>query len=174
MGSFQTDMTVCLTVTTYNPEQTQAVGKTLGSLAYSGDVFLLTGTLGSGKTCLTQGIAWGMGITEYPRSPTFVLVHQYHGKMVLYHIDLYRLDESSEVIDMGIEEYLESDGVCVIEWAEKAIDVLPTGYLWIKIDETGDNMRRLTFQGIESRHVGLVEDLSKLLEIQRKRGYRCT
>ena len=167
-------MTVCLTVTTYSPGQTQAVGKTLGSLAHPGDVFLLSGTLGSGKTCLTQGIAWGMGITGYARSPTFVLVHQYHGAMVLYHIDLYRLDGSSEVIDIGIEEYLDSDGVCVVEWAEKAMDVLPTGYLWVKLDETGDNMRRLTFQGIEWRHAGLVEDLRKVLGKRRKRGYRCT
>src|SRR4030043_1317588 len=80
-----------------SPEQTQHLGKLLGELAQSGDVFLLTGNLGSGKTCLTQGIAWGLGVKEYAFSPSFVIMREYHGRFTIYHIDFYRLDRLEEI-----------------------------------------------------------------------------
>ena len=91
----------------------------MGELVQSGDIFLLTGDLGTGKTCLTQGIARGLGIEEYAFSPSFVIIREYHGRLPLYHIDFYRLDNIDEIADLGLEEYFYSKGVCVIEWAEK-------------------------------------------------------
>ena len=116
-----------------SPEQTQHLGKRLGELAQSGDVFLLTGNLGSGKTCLTQGIAWGLGVKEYAFSPSFVIIREYHGRLTLYHIDFYRLDRLEEIADLGLDEYLYGKGVCVIEWADKGIAVLPDEHLLINL-----------------------------------------
>ena len=82
------------------PEHTQAIGRALGRSAEAGDVFLLVGGLGAGKTCLTQGILWGLGVDEYARSPTFVLMSQYSGRLTLYHVDLYRLDSIEEIEDL--------------------------------------------------------------------------
>ena len=127
-----------------SPEETRSIGRILGARARAGDVILLVGGLGSGKTCLTQGILWGLGVDEFARSPTFVLVSQYRGRLMLYHMDLYRLDTIDEVIDLGLEEYLFGDGVCVVEWAEKAPDVFPKQHLMVRIDHVGETTRRLT------------------------------
>ena len=108
-----------------SPEKTQGIGIKLGSLARAGDVFLLVGSLGVGKTCLAQGIAWGLGIKEYASSPSFVIVKEYQGRLPLYHIDLYRLDEIDEIAELGLDEYLYGEGVCVVEWAEKGFSLLP-------------------------------------------------
>ena len=87
----------------HRPEETQAIGRLLGAQAMRGDVFLLVGELGAGKTCLTQGIVWGLGSREYARSPSFVLVSQYQGRLTTYHIDLYRLDSIQEIADLGLD-----------------------------------------------------------------------
>ncbi|MBI2851043.1 MAG: tRNA (adenosine(37)-N6)-threonylcarbamoyltransferase complex ATPase subunit type 1 TsaE, partial [Chloroflexi bacterium] len=93
-------------IITKTPEQTQRLGVRLGELAQAGDVFLLVGKLGAGKTCLTQGIAWGLGIKEYALSPSFVIMRELHGRLPLYHIDLYRLDRLEESQDLGLDDYL--------------------------------------------------------------------
>ena len=134
-----------LEIITHGADETRAVGKILGSHARSGDVFLLVGELGAGKTCLTQGILWGLGVDEYARSPTFVLVARYAGRLTMYHIDLYRLDSVEDVIDLGLDEYLLGDGVSVVEWAEKALDVFPEQHLLIQIDYVDEETRRMTF-----------------------------
>ena len=90
-----------ISISTSSPEQTQSAGRILGAHARAGDVFLLTGELGAGKTCLTQGILWGLGGEEYARSPTFVLICEYYARLTLYHMDLYRLDSIDEVVDPG-------------------------------------------------------------------------
>ena len=128
----------------HSPEETQAIGRLLGAQAMRGDVFLLVGELGTGKTCLTQGIVWGLGSREYARSPSFVLVSQYQGRLPTYHIDLYRLDSIQEIADLGLDEYLGGDGVCVVEWAEKAIGMFPEQSLMVQIDTIGETARRLT------------------------------
>ncbi len=107
-----------LKLISHSPEQTQELGRHIGELALAGDVFLLAGELGAGKTCLTQGIAWGLGINEYTLSPTFVIMRELYGRLPLYHIDLYRLDRIEESLDLGLDDYLYGRGVCVIEWAE--------------------------------------------------------
>jgi tRNA threonylcarbamoyladenosine biosynthesis protein TsaE len=119
---------------TSGPRETQQVGRIIGEQARPGDIYLLTGPLGAGKTCLTQGIAWGLGVAEHARSPTFVLMTRYRGRLTLYHLDLYRIGGPAEAWDLGVEEHLSGDGVCVVEWAERAEDVFPEDALWIALD----------------------------------------
>jgi tRNA threonylcarbamoyladenosine biosynthesis protein TsaE len=141
----ESDRNHTITISTSSPEQTQAAGRVLGAYASAGDVFLLTGELGAGKTCLTQGILWGLGGEEYARSPTFVLICEYYARLTLYHMDLYRVDSIDEVINLGIDDYFLGEGVCVVEWAEKGADVFIGEHVNVVIEDTGDNSRRLTF-----------------------------
>lgn len=140
-------MTCNLRIRTNSPEQTQAVGRSIGEQAQAGDIYLLTGSLGAGKTCLTQGIAWGLGVPGYARSPTFVLMTQYQGRMVLHHVDLYRIGNSEEAWDLGLEEQLTGDGVCVVEWADRAAEIFPQDCLWIELSH-GDSVdcRDISFE----------------------------
>jgi len=147
-----------------SPEQTQHLGKRLGELAQSGDVFLLTGNLGSGKTCLTQGIAWGLGVKEYAFSPSFVIIREYHGRLTLYHIDFYRLDRLEEIADLGLDEYLYGKGVCVIEWADKGIAVLPDEHLLINLSYVSDTERAVSLEPKGERYI----ELLKLLDAEFK------
>ena len=91
-------------ITSSSPEQTQAIGRVLGARARSGDVVLLAGELGAGKTCLAQGILWGLGVDEFARSPTFVMINEYEGRLPLYHIDLYRVNADAEIAELGLDE----------------------------------------------------------------------
>ena len=145
--------------------ETRRIGASLGRHLEPGDILLLCGDLGTGKTCLTQGIAKGLGITEYVRSPTFVLVSIHQGRLPLYHIDIYRLDQVAEVIDLGLEEYLAGDGVSVIEWADKALEVFPQSCLRVTLDYEGENERLLRLEPRGERYERLVlqvqDELSK-------------
>jgi tRNA threonylcarbamoyladenosine biosynthesis protein TsaE len=135
-----------LELTSHSPNDTIKIGAGIGKLASGGDIFLLTGSLGTGKTCLTQGIARGLGIKEHTPSPSFVLIRQFHGRLTLYHIDLYRLDSIDEIADLGLDDYLYGDGVCVIEWAEKGLRLLPREHLMIEMSYLGDTERQLVFK----------------------------
>lgn len=148
-----------LEIITRSPEETQALGKQLGKLAQPGDVYLLSGQLGAGKTCLTQGIAWGLGSTEYAASPTFVLMRELKGRLMLYHIDLYRLDHLEEIADLGLDDYFYGKGVCVVEWAEKGLAILPEENMLVQINYLNDNERRLIFTPNGKRHEELMEQL---------------
>jgi tRNA threonylcarbamoyladenosine biosynthesis protein TsaE len=123
-----------LKIQTNTPEETQQVGRIIGQQAWPGDIYLLTGPLGAGKTCLTQGIAWGLGVIGYARSPTFVLMTRYQGRFTLHHLDLYRIKDPLEAWDLGLDEQLSGDGVCVVEWADRAEEVFPEDALWIALD----------------------------------------
>jgi len=125
-----------------------------------GDVLLLVGGLGAGKTCLTQGIAWGLGIEGYATSPSFVVINQYQGRLPLYHIDLYRLDRLEEVIELGLDDYLYGRGVCVVEWAEKALDVLPEEHLLVKMSFLSDTSRSLVLRPNGQRYVEMLSQLN--------------
>jgi tRNA threonylcarbamoyladenosine biosynthesis protein TsaE len=140
-----------------SPEQTQRLGIRLGELAQSGDVFLLTGNLGSGKTCLTQGIAWGLGVKEYAFSPSFVIIREYHGRLTLYHIDFYRLDRIEEISDLGLDEYLYGKGVCVVEWADKGIAILPDEHLLINLSYVSDTERAVSLKPKGDRYTELLK-----------------
>jgi len=139
--------------------QTRNIGMKLGKSAAAGDVILLVGPLGAGKTCLTQGIARGLGIQEYTASPSFVLVREYQGKLPLYHIDLYRLDKIEEVTQLGLDDYLYGKGVCVVEWADKGLTVLPGEHLLIEMQVVSPLKRKLSFTPRGTRYQ---EMLSKL------------
>lgn len=150
-----------LEITSHSPEETQRLGERIGKLAQAGDVFLLVGNLGAGKTCLTQGIAQGLGIkNEYVASPSFVLVRELKGRLPLYHIDLYRLNCIEEISELGIDDYLYGDGVCVIEWAEKGLSMLPTEHLLIEISYLSDTERKLRFNPRGKGYLELVEKLT--------------
>ena len=144
------------------PAQTQAIGKAVGTMARAGDVILLVGGLGSGKTCLTQGILWGLGVNEYARSPTFVLVSQYRGRLPLYHVDLYRLDAEAEIADLELEEYLFGDGVCVVEWAEKARGIYQSQRLLVELDILDEMTRRLTLTALGERYAELIQAVAAM------------
>lgn len=148
-----------LKLISHSPEQTQRLGTNLGKLAQAGDVFLLCGDLGSGKTCLTQGIAWGLDVKEYAFSPSFVLVREYSGRLPLYHMDLYRLDHIEEIVDLGLDEYFYGDGVCAVEWAEKGWPVLPQENLLIKLSHVSDTERSLSLEPNGRRYSQLLKSL---------------
>ncbi len=146
----------------HSPEETQRIGQALGELAQGGDVFLLSGGLGVGKTCLTQGIAWGLGVQDHARSPTFVLMTEYQGRLPLYHADLYRLSAIDELYDLGLDEYVDdSDGVLVVEWAERVPQGFPGDHLLVRLETAGEQARRLTLVPNGLRYEELVEKLQR-------------
>jgi len=119
-------------------------GRHLGNMALSGDIFTLSGDLGSGKTTLTQAIGQGLGVPVhcYITSPTFSLLHEYAGRIPIYHMDLYRLASADEVAELGFEDYLYGDGLAVIEWPDRLQDLMPASRLDILLTFTGENSRR--------------------------------
>lgn len=144
-----------------SPEETQRLGTVLGRLAHPGDLFMLVGGLGAGKTCLTQGIAWGLDIAGYATSPTFVVINQYRGRLPLYHIDLYRLDSIEEVVDLGLDDYLYGNGVCVVEWADKAMNVLPPEHLLVEINYVSETVRNLVLNPSGERYIEMLSQLKQ-------------
>ena len=157
--NYSLDRTECLELSSHSPEETQKFGMRIGELALPGDIFLLVGSLGAGKTCLTQGIAWGLGIKEYALSPSFVIVRELHGRLPLYHVDLYRLDNIKEIAELGLDDYLYGNGVCVIEWAEKGLDILPAEHLLIEISYLSDTERGFKLKPSGKRYVKMAARL---------------
>lgn len=135
------------TFKTHSPEETQALGEQLGKTLKPGDVIALIGDLGAGKTCLTQGIARGIGIApdEVVSSPSYILINEYNGTIPIYHIDLYRLESTAEIADLGLMEYIEGNGICVIEWAERMAALLER-CVRIDIRWEDENVRHFTVQ----------------------------
>ena len=148
------------TLISHSPEETQAIGRKLGESAVAGDIYLLKGELGSGKTTLAQGILWGVGADEYARSPTFVLVNEYVARLPVFHIDLYRTGSTHEVADLGLDEYLFGDGVCIVEWPERAPASFPQGYALIEIAVSESTTRRITISSSSERYSRTIESLS--------------
>jgi len=148
-----------LELISHSPEQTQKIGTHIGELALPGDIFLLAGELGTGKTCLTQGIAWGLDIKEYAASPSFIIVRELYGRLPLYHIDLYRLDHIEEIVELGLDDYLYGNGVCVVEWAEKGLSVLPKEHLLIQISYLSDTERSFQFKPSGKRYLEVARQL---------------
>ncbi len=138
------------TLYTESAEQTEELGSTIAKRLKKGSVVALYGELGAGKTTLVKGMAKGLGIKGYVKSPSFTIVHIYRGgRLPLYHIDLYRI-APDEADTFELEEYIWSDGVCVIEWAEKVKELLPEDTIYINITHEGDDRRK-----IEIRNGGL-------------------
>lgn len=129
--------------------ETEALGAQLASKLQKGSVVAYRGGLGMGKTAFTRGLARGLGCRGRVTSPTFTIVNEYSGPTPLFHFDMYRLDDSDALFDIGWEDYLERGGVCAVEWSENVADALPedTVYVTIARHETEDDWRRITVTG---------------------------
>lgn len=138
-----------LKVISGKPEETISIGKIIGGNLNTADIVALIGELGAGKTCLTQGIARGLGVPERYQitSPTFTLINEYQGRLILYHLDLYRLKVFQDMEDIGYEEYLFGEGVSIIEWAEKIRHILPDETIFISFTYLGETQREIVISG---------------------------
>ncbi len=152
-----------VTITSNSPSKTQKLGRNIGAAAKPGDVVLLNGSLGAGKTCLTQGIASGLGVKQPAQSPTFVLVREMAGRIPLYHIDLYRLDNTQEIADLGLDDYFYGPGLTVIEWANKATWLLPSDNLTINIEITDETERVFQLVPSNQYYSTMVQVLKRLI-----------
>lgn len=129
--------------TAQNEDDTRRLGAALADVMSEGTTIALIGTLGAGKTRLVQAIALGLGVPPGTVvSPTFVLCQEYYGRRTLYHMDAYRLKDDDEFIQLGSEEYFESDGITIVEWADRVIDCLPPDRLEVHIEVAGETTRR--------------------------------
>ncbi len=133
----------------YSPEETAEIAGSFSASILPGDVITMNGDLGVGKTAFVQGLAKGLEIDEYLSSPTFTIVNCYEGRLPLYHFDVYRIDDPDEMYEIGYEEYIDGDGVCVIEWAENIAEILPRERYDITISkdyEKGENFREIIIE----------------------------
>ncbi len=144
-------------LTFHNEADMIAFGEKLGKALESHSVITLTGELGAGKTTLTKGIGRGLGIKKIINSPTFTIVKIYEGDKTLYHFDAYRLEDSDD--DLGFEEMIDDDGICVIEWPMYIEDLLPEERLEIEIRKNEDQSRCIIFHPVGERYVKLVEEV---------------
>jgi tRNA threonylcarbamoyladenosine biosynthesis protein TsaE len=133
-------------IVTGGPEETEAAGERLGRTLGAGAVVALTGELGAGKTCFVQGLVRGLGATVRATSPTFVLVNRYQGRVVVHHVDAYRTDSMTELIDLGLLELMGGPGVTIIEWADKLRPLLPPDTIHVHISGVGDEPRSITIR----------------------------
>ena len=172
-----------LDIISHSSAQTQRLGMRLGELLRGGELLLLEGQLGTGKTTFTQGLAKGMGITEIVSSPTFTLLKEYRGhpvslvqpgqdtlppqstqrqsELALYHFDLYRLENPEEIIDLGFEDYFFSSGVSVVEWADKADLLWPDQHLRIHLKMMSETKRGLLFTATGLHYRQLLQEFQK-------------
>lgn len=135
----------------HSPEETEQLGEQLGRTLRPGRVVAYRGDLGMGKTAFTRGLARGLGCTCRVTSPTFTIVNEYSGALPLFHFDMYRLDSSDELFDIGWEDYLSRGGVCAVEWSERVEDALPDDTLWVSFARgDGENDRIITVTGGET------------------------
>lgn len=142
-----------LVVTTV--DETYKIGEQIGALVNSGDIICLIGDLGTGKTHLTKGIAKGLDIEDHVTSPTFTIVNEYTGRLKLYHFDVYRVNDPDEIEAIGFDEYIFSDAVSIIEWANYIEELIPQYNLTItieKLPEFGDNYRKISFNYSDKRY----------------------
>lgn len=160
-----------LVIESKSPKETVRIGKKIGQLLKQGDVIALLGELGTGKTQLIKGIAEGIGIknSRYVKSPSFTFINEYKGKTILYHIDLYRIKDEKEVLELGLEEILSGQkGVTAIEWAEKILSLLPNELLMIKLNYAGGLARSIEIVAKGKRY----EDLLGQLDLSPKKVIR--
>ena len=146
------------TFTTHSKEETRSLGKALSAFLRAGDVILLEGDLGAGKTTFVGGVAEGLNVKEDVISPTFNIMKCYfHGNLPLYHIDAYRLEGQN--IEIGLDEYIEGDGACFIEWPQYIAPLIPDEKLEIVLKNIGGNERSITFKSDDERFASMIERL---------------
>ncbi len=149
-------MSISLRIRSFSSADTMKLGKRLGNLLYRPEIILLTGNLGTGKTIFVKGIARGLDITDNVNSPSYTLIKEYEGRLPLYHMDLYRLDDEKDLYNIGFEEYLNDDGIVVIEWPELAREFLPSHCIAIDIKIGKDNNREILIKAREEIKKGLL------------------
>lgn len=143
-------------------EETEEFGIKLGKLLKGGDIICLNGDLGAGKTTLTKSIGLGLGVTDYITSPTFALINEYSGRNSVYHFDVYRLENVEELYDLGFDEYFYSNGVSIIEWADKIERLLPKERIVLDIEKGIDlDERRIKISGYGNRYMEILKELGK-------------
>jgi len=147
-------------VISHSQGQTKSCGKKLAQLLEGGDIIGLRGELGAGKTCLVRGVAEGLGVGEkaWIRSPTFTLINEYHGRLPVYHIDLYRVSSQAEQEGLNLREYLYGDGVCLVEWFEYLPADETEEFLEVNLTHAGAARRRLTFSAHGARYEKIIEE----------------
>jgi tRNA threonylcarbamoyladenosine biosynthesis protein TsaE len=136
-------------------EQTIELGKQLGALVQSGDIICLIGDLGTGKTHITKGIAEGLMVEDYITSPTFTIVNEYEGRLKLHHFDVYRVNDPDEIEAIGFDEYIFSDAVSIIEWANYIEELIPREHIRInicKLPQLGESFRKIVIEANGSRY----------------------
>lgn len=146
-----------LEIITNSAAQTQALGRLIGAACQGGEVVLLRGDLGAGKTTLTQGIAAGLGVMAPVISPTFIVLREYEGRLPLYHFDFYRLEGTGRAVDLEFDDYVGGAGVCVVEWPAHAPELVPAEYLQITLEPRGEESRALRCEAVGARYVALCE-----------------
>ena len=152
----------CPVVHSAGPAETKRLGARLGRLLQPGDVLLLQGGLGSGKTVLAQGIGQGLKVREPVKSSSFVLLNEYHGRLTMYHADLFRLEAPEQVAELALEE-IATPGILVVEWPERAWEELPPEHLLVRIEEENARARTLTFVPRGARYEELARNLEQAL-----------
>ncbi len=154
-----------LDIISHSPEQTRRLASRLASLLTGGETICLEGPLGAGKTTFAQGVGQGLGIDEPIISPTFTLIREYgpvDDRPALYHIDFYRLESLQDLQTLGLDDYFYGDGVCVVEWPERAEMLLPAERLWIEMREIGDTKRSLLIRADGDRYRQLLRDFKRI------------
>jgi len=138
---------------TKSSEETIALGKKIGAKLNSGDILAFYGDLGSGKTTMIKGVSLGLGVTEEDivKSPSFIMVNEYKGRFPIYHIDLYRTRNIEEILSIGFDDYLYGNGVCLIEWAEKAEKELPENIIKVELEVLNQDERKIIITGLSEK-----------------------
>lgn len=148
---------------THSEQETVELGIKMGKLLEAGDIVLLYGDLGAGKTVLTRGIALGLGAKDVVTSPTYTLMHRYEGRVPVYHFDLYRLNGPDEVLDVGYEEFFYGDGVSIVEWPERLEYLCPEEHVRVRIEVAGDGQkRRITVDAVGGRYSRFEKELKNI------------
>ncbi len=152
---------VTMVIESRSPHETKSWGRRLASLLEGGELLGLIGDLGAGKTCFIKGLARGLSLREEDiLSPTFTMIQEHQGRLPLYHIDLYRLEDAT-LDDLGLREYLFSEGVAAVEWFERLRGGAEMEYLAVRISYAGANIRRIEFSAVDSRHAQIISKLKR-------------
>ncbi len=144
-------------------KETVKIGKMFGGLLKSGDVVLLSGELGAGKTTIAKAISLGIGLASdhYVVSPSYAIINEYNAGTMIYHFDLYRLGSIDELYELGAYEYFQSDGICLIEWGNSFLDAMPKERVEILLEYSGENCRTLKLSAIGKRYAGLIKAMGR-------------
>lgn len=139
-------------VQTKNSDETAVAAQQLAAELQAGDVILLRGEMGAGKTVFAGGLCRALGVQEYVTSPTFTVVNEYEGKAFpIFHFDMYRIEDEAELLEIGFDEYLQSGAVCIIEWPQNVESSLPHKRIEVKIEKVGENERKITIERVSSQ-----------------------